>query len=66
MYPMRFQTLRYDIYYYRILHNALNSYDMLYERVTWEIVTLKKLMSTEANPRLPLVFEGPYNILNVN
>ena len=29
-----------------------------YDRVTWEIVTLRKPMSTKAKPRLTLVFEG--------
>ena len=51
----------------------------LHERVTWEIVTPRKPMSTEAKPRLTLVFEGwqfpmlpsravnnYYIILNVN
>ena len=30
----------------------------LHERVTWEIVILKKPMSTKAKPKLTLVFEG--------
>ena len=40
-------------YYIAILYKY-----WLHERVTWEIVTLIKPMSTEAKPRLTLVFEG--------
>ena len=53
-------ALKYVVTFYSFLmskRSIVYKY-LLHERVTWEIVTPRIPMSTEAKPRLTLVFEG--------